>query len=96
MDLLAHPFAITVAVIVVLSALGAPIGLSMIGASIVYLWITGQDIGLAAEQVLQGLGLPYRAVNGGRGVRCIRLPFHEGTVSFTMDGGPAVKKLLGG
>lgn len=55
MDLLAHPFAITVAVIVVLSALGAPIGLSMIGASIVYLWITGQDIGLAAEQMLQGL-----------------------------------------
>jgi glycine betaine catabolism A len=42
------------------------------------------------------LGLPYRAVNGGRGVRCIRLPFHEGTVSFTMDGGPAVKKLLEG
>jgi tripartite ATP-independent transporter DctM subunit len=39
----------------VLSALGAPIGLSMIASSIVYLWITGQDIGLAAEQVLQGL-----------------------------------------
>jgi tripartite ATP-independent transporter DctM subunit len=27
----------------------------MIASSIVYLWITGQDIGLAAEQVLQGL-----------------------------------------
>ena len=56
MDLLAaHPFAIAVGIIVLLSALGAPIGLSMIGASIVYLAVSGQDIGLAAEQVLQGL-----------------------------------------
>lgn len=56
MDFLAaHPFAVTVGIIVVLSALGAPIGLSMIGGSIVYLWISGQDIGLAAEQMLQGL-----------------------------------------
>ena len=56
MDLLtAHPFALAVGIIVVLSMLGAPIGLSMIGASIVYLAISGQDIGLAAEQVLQGL-----------------------------------------
>lgn len=56
MDLLAaHPFAVAVGIIVVLSALGAPIGLSMIGGSIVYLWISGQDIGLAAEQLLQGM-----------------------------------------
>ena len=56
MDLLAaHPFAVTVGIIVVLSALGAPIGLSMIGGSIVYLWVSGQDIGLAAEQLLQGM-----------------------------------------
>jgi tripartite ATP-independent transporter DctM subunit len=56
MDFLAaHPFAVTVGIIVVLSALGAPIGLSMIGGSIVYLWVSGQDIGLAAEQMLQGL-----------------------------------------
>ena len=56
MDLLAaHPFAVAVGIIVLLSALGAPIGLSMIGASIVYLAVSGQDIGLAAEQVLQGL-----------------------------------------
>jgi tripartite ATP-independent transporter DctM subunit len=55
MDLPLSPFAITVLVIVVLSFLGAPIGLSMIGGSIVYLWVSGQDIGLAAEQVLQGL-----------------------------------------
>jgi len=56
MDLLAaHPFAVAVGIIVVLSALGAPIGLSMIGGSIVYLWVSGQDIGLAAEQLLQGM-----------------------------------------
>ena len=55
MDLPLSPFGLTVLVIVVLSLLGAPIGLSMIGASIVYLWVSGQDIGLAAEQVLQGL-----------------------------------------
>ena len=56
MDFLAaHPFAVTVGIIVVLSALGAPIGLSMIGGSIVYLWVSGQDIGLAAEQLLQGM-----------------------------------------
>lgn len=44
------------------------------------------------------LGLPYRVVTGGpgsKGWRFIRLPFVEGTLSFTMDGGPAVKKLLG-
>jgi C4-dicarboxylate transporter DctM subunit len=55
MESLLSPFGLAVVLIVVLSALGAPIGLSMIASSIVYLWITGQDIGLAAEQVLQGL-----------------------------------------
>lgn len=55
MEFLLSPFGLAVVLIVVLSALGAPIGLSMIASSIVYLWITGQDIGLAAEQVLQGL-----------------------------------------
>jgi tripartite ATP-independent transporter DctM subunit len=55
MDLPLSPFGIAVAIIAVLSVLGAPIGLSMIGGSIVYLWVSGQDIGLAAEQVLQGL-----------------------------------------
>lgn len=55
MDFLTSPFNIAVLIIVILSVLGAPIGLSMIGGSIVYLWITGQDIGLAAEQLLQGL-----------------------------------------
>jgi Rieske 2Fe-2S family protein len=42
-----------------------------------------------------GYGLPYRAANGGNEFRCIRLPFHEGAVSFTMDGKAASTKLLG-
>jgi C4-dicarboxylate transporter DctM subunit len=55
----AHPFAVTLVVIVALSVLGLPIGLSMITASVVYLMVTGQDLGLAAEQLLQGLMNSY-------------------------------------
>ena len=40
------------------------------------------------------LGLPHKPADGGQEFRCIRLPFHEGAVSFTMDGGPACRKLL--
>ena len=40
------------------------------------------------------LGLPHAPADGGEEFRCIRLPFHEGAVSFTMDGGPASRKLL--
>lgn len=39
--------------------------------------------------------LPHAPVDGGREFRCIRLPFNEGAVSFTMDGKPACTKLLG-
>ncbi len=53
------PFAITIYVIVGLSLIGLPIGLSMIGASIVYLFIAKQDMGIAAEQLLQGLFNSY-------------------------------------
>lgn len=38
-----------------LAAIGAPIALSMIVAAIVYLFWRGQDLGLAAEQIIQGL-----------------------------------------
>ena len=55
----AHPFAWTLVCIVVLSVLGLPIGLSMISGSIVYLMVTGQDLSLAAEQLLQGLYNSY-------------------------------------
>jgi tripartite ATP-independent transporter DctM subunit len=55
----AHPFAVTLIVIVVLSVLGLPIGLSMITGSVIYLMVTGQDLSLAAEQLLQGLFNSY-------------------------------------
>jgi Rieske 2Fe-2S family protein len=42
-----------------------------------------------------GLKLPHAPADGGEEFRCIRLPFHEGAVSFTRDGGPACRKLLG-
>ncbi|MFC6487820.1 TRAP transporter large permease [Nitratireductor sp. GCM10026969] len=38
-----------------LAAIGTPIALSMIVAAIVYLFVRGQDPGLAAEQIIQGL-----------------------------------------
>ena len=41
------------------------------------------------------MGLPHRPADGGVEFRCIRLPFNEGAVSFTMDGKPACNKLLG-
>jgi len=41
------------------------------------------------------LGLPHAPALGGDEFRCIRLPFHEGALSFTLDGGPACRKLLG-
>jgi tripartite ATP-independent transporter DctM subunit len=43
------------AALIVLATIGAPIPLSMIVASIVYLAVKGQDLGLAAEQIIQGL-----------------------------------------
>jgi tripartite ATP-independent transporter DctM subunit len=38
-----------------LAGIGAPVALAMIVGSIVYLFAKGQDVGLAAEQMLQGL-----------------------------------------
>jgi TRAP-type transport system large permease protein len=48
-------FAICLITLTTLAALGAPIALSMIVAAIVYLAMKGQDLGLAAEQIIQGL-----------------------------------------
>ncbi len=53
------PFAIAVITIIFLSALGLPIGHSMIAASILYLLVVGQDLGTAAEQLLNGLFNSY-------------------------------------
>ncbi|MCD7059582.1 TRAP transporter large permease [Pelagibacterium xiamenense] len=48
-------FGVAVAVIVVFALLGLPIGHAMIGASILYLLISGMDMSIAAEQLLRGL-----------------------------------------
>jgi C4-dicarboxylate transporter, DctM subunit len=39
--------------------LGSPIGFAMLASGVAYLWITGQDMGLVAEQVLNGLYNSY-------------------------------------
>lgn len=49
------PFAIAVLAILTLSLLGLPVGHAMIGASVLYLLIAGQDLGTAAEQLLNGM-----------------------------------------
>ncbi|WP_282605674.1 TRAP transporter large permease [Pelagibius sp. Alg239-R121] len=48
-------FLLCLATLFGLSAIGAPIAIAMIVAAIVYLGLTGQDLGLASEQILQGL-----------------------------------------
>src|SRR6266540_2771030 len=53
------PFVLCVIVLVVLASIGLPIGLSMIGASILYLIVAHLDPGTAAEQILNGLYNSY-------------------------------------
>ena len=53
------PFALCIVAIVVLGALGLPIGHSMIVASVFYLLLSGLDLGTAAEQILNGLFNSY-------------------------------------
>jgi C4-dicarboxylate transporter, DctM subunit len=53
------PFTLCVGLILVFSLSGLPIGLSMLGASIIYLFASGQDMALAAEQIMQGLTNSY-------------------------------------
>ena len=48
-------FAVTLAAMFGLAALGTPISLSMMVAAVAYLLVKGQDLGLAAEQIIQGL-----------------------------------------
>lgn len=48
-----------------------------------------------ARERWDALGLPHEPADGGNEFRCIRLPFNENTVSFTLDGNIACKKLLG-
>lgn len=51
----ASPFSVCLVSIVALALMGLPIGYAMICGSIVYLLIAGQDLSIAAEQLLQGL-----------------------------------------
>src|SRR6478752_4404595 len=52
-------FHLCVIALVVLAAIGLPIGLAMIGASILYLIVAHLDPGTAAEQILNGLYNSY-------------------------------------
>ncbi|HEV2553046.1 MAG TPA: TRAP transporter large permease [Bosea sp. (in: a-proteobacteria)] len=53
------PFSLGILVIVTLSLLGLPIGHAMIAGSIFYLLLTGQDLSIAAEQLLNGMYTNY-------------------------------------
>ena len=55
----ASPFSIALATITVMAILGLPIGLAMIGGSILYLALRGQDMSIAAEQLLNGMYQNY-------------------------------------
>ncbi|MFN7001506.1 MAG: TRAP transporter large permease subunit, partial [Elioraea tepidiphila] len=57
--MLDSPFGLALAAIVWLSLLGLPIGLAMIIGSILYLGLSGQDMSIAAEQLLNGLNGSY-------------------------------------
>jgi tripartite ATP-independent transporter DctM subunit len=51
----ASPWSIALVAITMLSLLGLPIGHAMIAGSILYLLLAGQDMGIAAEQILNGM-----------------------------------------
>ena len=48
-------FTLCLLALLLLAAIGAPIAHSMIVSAIVYLALSGQDLGLAAEQMIQGI-----------------------------------------
>lgn len=52
---MSYAFALCLGVFFALGAVGAPIAYSMIVASMAYLLVTGQDLGLVAEQMAQGV-----------------------------------------
>lgn len=56
---LPSPFTLSLLTIVVLSLLGLPIGLAMVGGSVLYLFAAGLDVGTAAEQILNGMMTSY-------------------------------------
>lgn len=54
-----------------------------------------QDLMARSTARWDALDLPHKPADGGIEFRCIRLPFNENTLSFTLDGKPACRKLLG-
>jgi len=52
---LTSPFSLALLTIIALSILGLPVGLSMVGGSVLYLFLAGLDVGTAAEQILNGM-----------------------------------------
>ncbi|THV20198.1 TRAP transporter large permease [Peteryoungia ipomoeae] len=56
---LASPFSLALVAITALAFLGLPIGLSMICGSILYLALSGADMGIVAEQFLNGMYSNY-------------------------------------
>ena len=52
---LTSPFSLSIIGLSALALLGLPIGHAMIGATILYLLVRGQDMGIAADQLLNGL-----------------------------------------
>ncbi|MGV8853282.1 MAG: TRAP transporter large permease [Devosia sp.] len=56
---LSTPFTLSLGLILALSLFGLPMGLSMICASILYLLMRGQDMGIVAEQFLNGMYSNY-------------------------------------
>jgi len=56
---LASPFSISIVTLTALAFLGLPIGHAMIAGTILYLFLTGQDMGTVAEQLLNGMYTNY-------------------------------------
>ena len=56
---LTSPFSLAIVAITALAFLGLPIGLSMMVGSILYLFLTGADMGTVAEQFLNGMYSNY-------------------------------------
>ncbi|SFZ84724.1 TRAP transporter, DctM subunit [Devosia enhydra] len=53
------PFASALAIITALAFLGLPMGIAMIAGSVLYLLMRGQDMGIVAEQLLNGMYSNY-------------------------------------
>lgn len=56
---LASPFSLSIVAITALALLGLPVGHAMIAGSILYLFMSGLDMGTAAEQFLNGMYSNY-------------------------------------